>query len=97
MRSVKAIVLCLGCLGCLGLGGYELPAKSPRLLGCRLPGWNAATAAERLTRMAHRTGWRPADRLLHEGEEAVRYYRFLLRRSPGLLAARSSRSPSSAR
>jgi hypothetical protein len=97
MRSVKAIVLCLGCLGCLGLGGYELAAKSPLLLGCRLPGWGTAAAAECRTCMVHRTGWRPADRLLHEGEEALRYYRFLLRRSPGLLPARSSRSPSSAR
>ena len=97
MRSVRIILLYLGYLGCLGLGSYELTAKSPRLLGCRLPGWGAAVAAECGTRLARHTGWRPADRLLHEGEEALRYYRFLLRRSPGLLAARSSRSPSSAR
>jgi hypothetical protein len=79
MHHLKSVLLFLGYLVCLSLADYELVAKSPRLLGCQLPGRYAATTAECGTRMVHRTGWRPADRLLHEGEEALLYYRLLLR------------------
>lgn len=78
MYHLRTVLLFLGCLGCLGLADYELVAKSPRLLGRQLPGGFAAAAAEHRTHMVHRTGWTPVDRLLHEGEEALLYYRLLL-------------------
>jgi hypothetical protein len=85
MHQLRSVLLFLGYLGCLALTDYELVAKSPRLLGCQLPGGLAAATAEHNTRMMHRIGWRPADRLLHEGEEALLYYRLLL--GPAAVAA----------
>ena len=61
----------------LGLGLYEVTAKSPALLGEPLPGWRATVAAERSTRGNPPTGILPLDKLLHEGEEALRFYRIL--------------------
>ena len=61
----------------LGLGMYEVTAKSPTLLGGPLPGWRATVQAERTTRWNPPTGFLPLDKLLHEGEEALRYYRIL--------------------
>ena len=62
---------------CLALGIYEMTAKSPSILGTRLPGWWATDKAERSTRWNPPTGVLPVDKLLHEGEEAVRFYAML--------------------
>ncbi len=61
-------------VSCLALGIYEMTAKSPSLLGTQLPGWWATDRAERTTRWNPPTGFRPLDKILHEGEEAVRFY-----------------------
>lgn len=60
--------------GCVALGIYEMTAKSPSLLGTHLPGWWATARAERTTRWNPPTGFFPVDKLLHEGEEALRFY-----------------------
>ena len=69
--------LMLAYVGVLGLGMYEVTAKSPTLLGEPLPGWRATVQAERTTQWNPPTGFLPLDKLLHEGEEALRYYRIL--------------------
>ncbi len=89
LRRLGAMGLGLAYLGILSLGIYEITAKSPTLLGDPLPGWWATDRAERSTRWNPPTGFLPLDKLLHEGEEAVRFYRFL--------TLRSSRSFSNAR
>ncbi len=61
-------------LGCLALGIYEMTAKSPSILGTPLPGWYVTDQAEKATRWNPPTGILPVDKLLHEGEEAVRFY-----------------------
>jgi hypothetical protein len=57
-----------------GLGFYELTAKSPQLTGAALPGWWATEKAEKATRWRPPTGLLPLDKMLHEGEEAARFY-----------------------
>ncbi len=89
LRRLAAAGLGLAYLGVLSLGMYEVTAKSPTLLGDPLPGWWATDRAEKSTRWNPPTGFLPLDKLLHEGEEAVKFYRFL--------SLRSSRSPSNAR
>jgi len=59
------------------LVAYEFTAKSPALLGDPLPGWWATERAERTTRWNPPTGLLPLDKLLHESEEAFRFYRIL--------------------
>jgi hypothetical protein len=59
---------------CLALGIYEMTAKSPSILGTRLPGWWATDRAEKATRWNPPTGVFPLDKLLHEGEEAINFY-----------------------
>jgi hypothetical protein len=76
---LAAAGLGLAYLGGLGLGLYEMTAKSPTLLGEPLPGWWATERAEKTTRWDPPTGFLPLDKLLHEGEEAVRFYRILAR------------------
>jgi len=61
-------------LGGTALGIYEITAKSPSILGTRLPGWWATDKAEKSTRWNPPTGILPVDKLLHESEEAVRFY-----------------------
>lgn len=63
--------------GAVGL--YELTAKSPTWLGQPLPGWQETRQVERQTRWNPPTGIRPVDRLLHEGEEAARFFGLLAR------------------
>jgi len=75
-RPVAAILYIIF-LVCLGLGFYEVTAKSASWLGVNLPGCEAADFAERTTRWDPPTGIHPVDKLLHEGEEAVRFYRRL--------------------
>ena len=59
------------------LGLYELTAKSPLWLGTALPGWQETRRVERTTRWDPPTGIYPLDKLLHEGQEAARYYGLL--------------------
>jgi hypothetical protein len=61
----------------LALGIYETTAKSPSLLGTHLPGWWATDQAERTTRWQPVTGFLPLDKILHESEEAIRFYAVL--------------------
>ncbi len=61
----------------IGLAMYEMTAKSPTLLGQPLPGWRATVRAERTTRWNPPTGILAVDKLLHEGEEALRFYRII--------------------
>lgn len=77
--SWTAAVLFLGYLLAVGLGFYEVTAKSPNLLAEPLPGWWATDRAEKTTRWNPPTGLFPLDKLLHEGEEAVRFYGILVR------------------
>ena len=58
----------------VALGIYEMTAKSPSLGVGHLPGWWAADRAEHTTRWNPSTGIYPLDKVLHEGEEAVRFY-----------------------
>jgi hypothetical protein len=67
-----------------GLGLYELTAKSPQWTGTALPGWWATEKAEKATHWQSPTGLLPLDKVLHEGEEAARFY-------ATLVAFRSSR------
>ena len=67
----------------LALGLYEITAKSPRLCGLRLPGWRAGDRAERSTAWRPVTGFGPLDHLLHESEEATRFYGYLLADATG--------------
>ncbi|MFH1842552.1 MAG: hypothetical protein ABIF77_05045 [bacterium] len=78
MHKLRTISLFCVYLAILGLVNYELAAKSPQVLGFSLPGWQETRRAEHGTRMTHRIGWKPVDRLLHETEESLRYYRLLL-------------------
>jgi len=99
-RPLAALISILY-LACLWLGFYELTAKSPPWLLGDLPGRAAAERAERAVRWERPTGILPVDKLLHEGREAVVFYRTLLpgtgQRPGPALALRSSRSLSSAR
>jgi len=88
MGRLAAAGLGLAYLGGLSLGLYEMTAKSPTLLGKTLPGWWATQRAEKTTRWDPPTGFLPLDKLLHESEEAVRFYRILARPA-------DSRSPAS--
>ena len=82
MNRLTTTGLALLYLGCLALGIYEMTAKSPSILGTRLPGWWATDRAERTTRWNPPTGVLPVDKLLHEGEEAVRFYAMLAANRP---------------
>ena len=62
-----------------GMGLYELTAKSPAWLGQPLPGWQVTRQVEQTTGWNQPTGFRPVDKLLHEGEEAVQFYGLLTR------------------
>ncbi|HPF71397.1 MAG TPA: hypothetical protein PLQ13_12050 [Candidatus Krumholzibacteria bacterium] len=74
MRRFLAAGLWLAwCCAC-ALGQYELTAHAPVSVARLLPGGEACRRAERLTRWNPRTGLLPVDKLLHEGEEALRFY-----------------------
>ena len=76
-RSATAVVLAVAAGAVLN---YELVAKAPLLLGGEAPGGWAARRAERSVRYRRLTGFPPLDHLLHEGDEAARYYAVLLDR-----------------
>lgn len=73
MRCRTAGLLALTWILC-GLLFYELTAKTPHLTGMDPPGRWAANLAERTTAWQPPTGVHPLDKLLHEGEEAARFY-----------------------
>lgn len=74
MHQLSRSGITLATIGVLALGIYETTAKSPRFLGRPLPGWWAADRAEHATRWNPPTGIFALDKVLHEGEEAVRFY-----------------------
>lgn len=77
MRRLAGMAIYLIWLITAALGHYELTAKSPLLLGRPLPGWPKTLQVERMTRWDPPTGILPVDKLLHEGEEAARFYGLL--------------------
>lgn len=97
MSHAKAALLYTIYLACLGLGFYEITAKTPVWLVPDLPGRTVANHAERSVRWDRPTGILPLDKLVHEGREAVVYYRSLGQRRGPALSLRSSRSLSSPR
>ena len=74
MRRIVLAGLWLAWVCGCALGAYETTAKAPDWLGRHLPGRAACRRAELLTRWDPPTGIVPLDRLLHEGEEALRFY-----------------------
>ena len=77
MRRILTAGACAALVAATALGFYEWTAKSPLILGARLPGWQACRAAERTTRWNQPTGWLVLDKTLHETEEALRFYGLL--------------------
>lgn len=73
-QKLLEITLVLGTVAVATLGGYELTAKSPRLLGQPLPGWHETQQVEHLVAWRRPTHILPVDKLLHEGREAWLYY-----------------------
>lgn len=99
-RPLAAFVY-IAYLACLWLGFYELAAKTPPWLFGDLPGRSAALRAERSVPWERPTGIFAVDKVIHEGREAVVFYRALgptdaHRRGPAR-SFLSSRSLSSAR
>ncbi len=78
MRRLLHAHLLLALMGLAGLVHYEVVAKSHRLPGGPLPGWETARRADRAAPFVRWTGQRAVDRLLHESSEAVIFYRLLL-------------------
>ncbi|MCP4290351.1 MAG: hypothetical protein GY780_00775 [bacterium] len=76
MRRLPTSIICLMVVlsGLLGL--YEITAKSEKMLGNPLPGWQRTRHVENHTPWNPPTGFFPLDKLLHESEEALRYYGF---------------------
>lgn len=74
MERLRTAALVLGAWLVAGLGIYELTAKSPLLGLGAPPGSRFAALAEAATRWQPPTGLLPVDKLLHEGEEAARFY-----------------------
>ena len=74
MRRIIHAGLWLGWLCLCAMGAYETTAKAPECLGRHLPGRAACRRAEVSTTWNPPTGIFPLDKLLHEGEEALRYY-----------------------
>jgi hypothetical protein len=78
MRRLFLSLVLGGQLLVTGLANYELAAKLPGWLERPWPGWRAAVRAECTTPWREHTGWHRLDRVLHESEEAVRFYCDLL-------------------
>lgn len=74
MNRLRIAGLVLGAWLIAALGLYELAAKAPDDIATGWPGRRAARHAEAITRWRPPTGLRPIDRILHEGEEAARFY-----------------------
>ncbi len=86
-QKLLEIALVLGTVAMATLGGYELTAKSPRLLGQPLPGWRETQQVEHLVAWRRPTHIFPVDKLLHEGREAWLYYGMMI----GLVPATARR------
>lgn len=74
MNRLRIAGLVLGAWGVAALGLYELAAKAPADIAAGWSGRRAARHAESATRWRPPTGLMPVDRVLHEGEEAARFY-----------------------
>ena len=74
MRRLPIAGICLMTIvfGLMSL--YEITAKSPWLFHETLPGWQKTQRVERSTPWNPPTGIFPLDKVLHEGEEALRFY-----------------------
>ncbi|MBU8871194.1 MAG: hypothetical protein KOO60_10070 [Gemmatimonadales bacterium] len=77
MRRMGATGLFLVYLSCVALWLYEVTAKSPELLGAPLPGWGTTCQVEKATPWNPSTGLQPLDKILHETQEAYRFYGLL--------------------
>jgi len=78
MRRLSLILASLLWLGLVGLLGYEVIQKSPATPIGPLPGHVLAGRADRAIHYRATTGIKPVDRVLHEGQEALCYYRLLI-------------------
>ncbi len=74
MRRLNTASICIMTVTVGLLALYELTAKSPALIGQPLPGWYETQVVEKHTPWNPATGIPFLDRLLHEGEEALRFY-----------------------
>lgn len=74
MNRIRAVGLVMAAWAIAALGLYELAEKSPDAMARHWPGRRAARQAEASTRWQPPTGLLPVDKLLHEGEEAARFY-----------------------
>ncbi len=74
MNRIRAAGLIVCAWVIAALGCYELAAKSPVGPAGAWPARRAARQAEAVTRWRPPTGLLPLDKLLHEGEEAARFY-----------------------
>lgn len=97
MRRLLAAGAYIASMAFLAMAFYEVTAKSPELLGQPLPGWQTCHRAEISTRWQQPTGFLPLDKVLHEGEEALRFYGFRPLVPGPDFSRRSSRSLSNAR
>ncbi len=79
MRALQLFGLTAVVTLATGLLHYEVTARSDLLLGFALPGWWEAQRADHAVAYHDHTGFRPLDRLLHEGAEAIIFYDDLLR------------------
>lgn len=74
MRRIVLATAWTGWLCLCALGAYETTAKAPDWLGRHLPGRHACRRAEQSTAWQPPTGIHAVDKLLHEAEEALRFY-----------------------
>ncbi|MBK8165444.1 MAG: hypothetical protein IPK64_05680 [bacterium] len=89
LNRLRILIIVLGAWMVAALALYEVAAKAPAEVAVAWPGRRAAGRAEAETRWRPPTGLLPIDKLLHEGEEAARFYAALAGfRSPGLPQAR---------
>lgn len=77
MKILRNLILVMCWLVLLGLVKYEVVHKAPRTSLGPLPGSALADLADQRVRYRSLTGVRPVDRVLHEGQEAYLYYRWL--------------------
>ncbi len=74
MHPLQKFGICLMTVILALLSLYEVTAKSPRLFGMALPGWQETRQVEKSTPWNPPTGLLVVDKFLHEGEEALRYF-----------------------
>ncbi len=77
LRRLRLVAAYIAWLACLGLLGYEVVQKSPGSVLGPLPGAELAGRADRGVVYRAGTGIEPVDRLVHETQEALLYYRDL--------------------